>query len=267
MVEFCADCFKGGVISGEPEGTMEKIAGIDCYVAPAAPQTTKAIIVGYDIFGFYVVNPKIIADILSRETGMQVFVPDALLGDYVKSMEPAPKPYKKHGLVSSIKGTTANVYKLVSAGAIGVMTRMDYDVMFKRYEDTIKEIKEKRGVQTVGIVGYCLGAHFCGLAAQDPNLIKCAVLCHPGGKVSAEMIKKAKVPLSFACGEEDYVLSNKERDAIQEVLKSLDVESELKIYDGCNHGFAARPDLSDEEQKKGFEKALQQTVDWFKKYV
>ena len=34
---------------------------------------------------------------------------------------------------------------------------------------------------------------------------------------------------------------------------------------GTAHGFAARPNLEVPEVKEGYEKAFQQTVDWFKK--
>ncbi|KAH8923063.1 alpha/beta-hydrolase [Atractiella rhizophila] len=267
MSQFCADCFKGGVVSGEPEGNMEVIASIDCYVSPPGPKTTKAIVLGYDVFGFHVVSPKIIADIISRETGMQVFVPDALMGDYVKSMAPAGKPFKKHGLISNVVGTISTYAHMISAGALGVMKRMDREAMTDRYLSSIKEIKEKRGVTTVGMVGYCLGAHFCGAFASQPELINAAVLCHPSRTVTVEVIKQAKIPLSFACAEEDFAFPEKQRQEIEEVLKELDVQTEMKVYIGCNHGFAARPDLKDPEQKEAFEKALTQTIEWFKRYL
>ncbi|KAG5646392.1 hypothetical protein DXG03_003715 [Asterophora parasitica] len=43
------------------------------------------------------------------------------------------------------------------------------------------------------------------------------------------------------------------------------LEYEFKDYKGTAHGFAARPNLEIPEVKEAFERAFQQTVDWFAK--
>jgi len=47
--------------------------------------------------------------------------------------------------------------------------------------------------------------------------------------------------------------------------KDTAVDYEIKVYPGTAHGFAARPALRFPEVKEAFEKAFEQTVDWFNK--
>ncbi|KAJ1473896.1 hypothetical protein T484DRAFT_1834443 [Baffinella frigidus] len=63
----CPDCFKGSLDSGTPTGEETKIAGLDAYVAkPKAGSEAggekKAVVLITDIFGWKLLNVRLVAD-------------------------------------------------------------------------------------------------------------------------------------------------------------------------------------------------------------
>jgi carboxymethylenebutenolidase len=75
----CTYCYKGFALPGEPKGTM---VGQDYFTAAPndATQQTKAIVLLTDIFGLPLPNPRIIADHLAEQVGVDVWVPDYFNG-------------------------------------------------------------------------------------------------------------------------------------------------------------------------------------------
>ena len=75
----CTYCYKGFVLPGEPKGTM---VGQDYFTAAPndATQRTKAIVLLTDIFGLPLPNPRIVADHLAEQVGVDVWVPDYFNG-------------------------------------------------------------------------------------------------------------------------------------------------------------------------------------------
>jgi hypothetical protein len=75
----CINCITGTLLPGEPKGSVEKIGGIDTYVAKpsrGADNNSKAIVSFTDVFGIGFKNNKIVGDLLAEQTGMVVYVPD-----------------------------------------------------------------------------------------------------------------------------------------------------------------------------------------------
>jgi carboxymethylenebutenolidase len=72
-------CYKGFALPGEPKGT---IVGQDYFTAAPndATQRTKAVILLTDIFGLPLPNPRIVADQLAEQVGVDVWVPDFFNG-------------------------------------------------------------------------------------------------------------------------------------------------------------------------------------------
>ena len=75
----CTYCYKGFRLPGEPKGTM---VGQDYFTAAPndATERTKAIVLLTDIFGIVLPNPRILADHLAEEAGLDVWVPDFFNG-------------------------------------------------------------------------------------------------------------------------------------------------------------------------------------------
>ena len=75
----CTYCYKGFVLPGEPKGSM---VGPD-YFTPApsgATDRSKAIVLLTDIFGLPLPNPRIVADHLAENVGVDVWIPDFFNG-------------------------------------------------------------------------------------------------------------------------------------------------------------------------------------------
>jgi carboxymethylenebutenolidase len=77
----CTYCYKGFALPGEPKGTM---VGQDYFTAAPndVTQRTKAIVLLTDFFGLPLPNPRIVADHLAEQVGVDVWVPDFFNGTY-----------------------------------------------------------------------------------------------------------------------------------------------------------------------------------------
>ena len=75
----CTYCYKGFILPSEPKGSIVGQA----YFIPAPTnmtQQTKAIVLLTDIFGLPLPNPRIVADHLAEQVGVDVWVPDLFNG-------------------------------------------------------------------------------------------------------------------------------------------------------------------------------------------
>lgn len=81
----CPDCSSGGLLPGEPLGTITTVEG--AYFTPGAPENAtesasskRAIVLLTDGFGLPLKNSKILADILAKRLECDVWVPDLFAG-------------------------------------------------------------------------------------------------------------------------------------------------------------------------------------------
>jgi dienelactone hydrolase len=126
----------------------------------------------------------------------------------------------------------------------------------------------------IGVVGFCWGGQYSILLGQNDSghgsteskpLVDAAFTAHPAQFEIPEDIKKVKVPLSMALAENDLWVPPKEA----QILKKLEKEEpyEVVIFEGTKHGFALRCDEKDEVQMAAAEKAEEQALGWFKKWI
>lgn len=77
-----------------------------------------------------------------------------------------------------------------------------------------------------------------------------------------------QAPISFALGDKDSLLGEKEIGQIQDVMgKKTEVPHEIRIYEDQVHGFALRGDWKSDKDKKSMDEATKQGVEWFNKYL
>jgi dienelactone hydrolase len=78
----CADCIKGSLDDGTPRGEDSTIAGVPCYLTKptAAAANGSAIILATDIFGYKLINARLIADAYA-DAGFICVVPDYFQGE------------------------------------------------------------------------------------------------------------------------------------------------------------------------------------------
>lgn len=74
----CPDCVTGFIHSGTPKGAEVKIGGVNAYTV--GPEDSKRVIViGTDIFGWRLVNARLLADEYASK-GFRVVIPDLFSG-------------------------------------------------------------------------------------------------------------------------------------------------------------------------------------------
>lgn len=79
--EYCDNCISGHLKSGKTTGKVRKLGGLDTYVAtPASTEPQAAVLLISDVFGWELVNTRLIADEFAKH-GFLTVVPDLFQGD------------------------------------------------------------------------------------------------------------------------------------------------------------------------------------------
>lgn len=78
----CADCIKGSLDEGTPKGQDSTIAGVPCYITKPEAEAANgcAVILATDIFGYHLINARLIADAYA-DAGYICVVPDYFKGE------------------------------------------------------------------------------------------------------------------------------------------------------------------------------------------
>ncbi|RDX50826.1 dienelactone hydrolase endo-1,3,1,4-beta-D-glucanase [Polyporus arcularius HHB13444] len=249
MPEFCDNCFKGVRHEGQPEGKIEKIGGVECYVATPTGDYPKDKVVLFltDVFGIPLVNNKLLADDFARN-GYRTVMPDILVGDALPE---------------------------------DVFTRTDFDreAWIARHGpdswvpvvDAVVAALQAEGVTWIGTTGYCFGAPPAWhLALKGAS--KVTVVSHPSRLRVPEDLEeyrdKAKAPLLINSCEVDPQFGPDAQKIADELLGGGKFAPgyERTYWEGCTHGFAVRGDLSNPKVKAGKEGAFEATVKFYNKY-
>jgi len=259
----CTYCYKGFALPGEPKGT---IVGQDYFTAAPndATERTKAIILLTDIFGLPLPNPRIVADHLAEQVGVDVWVPDFFNGKPIgdaNTMEPL-FPDRAGAKIPWLR----LIIKLIPSIPRFIASRPS--VVDARVHEFIKKIKSEKGYERIGAVGYCFGGGIAGRLGST-DFVNTIVIAHPSNLKPAQ-IRAIKVPSSWALAEDDHGFKDKDVKTAEGIFKEQEekpdhVDYEFQVYKGTAHGFAVRPNMDVPEVKAGYEGALDQTIAWFKK--
>ncbi|KAH8113614.1 alpha/beta-hydrolase [Phellopilus nigrolimitatus] len=239
------DCCKGVKHTGEPKGTIEKIGGLDTYIATppylAAGQPAKGVILFYaDNFGPLFINNKLIQDYFADQ-GFIVVGIDYFLGD----------PIETH---------------LNEAGFDWPAWLSKSESQSREYEPKWYEaIKKRFGQETkYTAIGYCFGAPFVCEAGASGKMVAGAV-AHPGS-LDESHFRNINVPLLLSCAEEDHTFSTEFRRRAEGILVEDKKVYHLQVFGGVKHGFAVRGDPNVENERWAKEECARTTVEWFKRF-
>ncbi|KAK5048721.1 hypothetical protein LTR84_005813 [Exophiala bonariae] len=126
----------------------------------------------------------------------------------------------------------------------------------------------------VGLAGFCYGGYAATklaqgeLASNGKTFIDAAFTAHPSFLQVPSDIEKIKLPYSLCVGDADFALPKKEVDKIVVAFDNLKhVRSEVVVIPGAKHGFALRYDQNDKAEQARADKAEDQVVEWFAKYL
>lgn len=118
----------------------------------------------------------------------------------------------------------------------------------------------------VAAIGFCYGGWACFKLAADPSLIDAISTAHPS-LVDKSEIDAVKVPVQILAPEHDFAFTEELKKYALETLPKTGVQWEYIYFPGLQHGFAARGDPDNQQQKDGLERAKRSAVNFFKEYL
>ncbi|OSX64120.1 hypothetical protein POSPLADRAFT_1138035 [Postia placenta MAD-698-R-SB12] len=249
-MSFCKDCVSGVRHEGTAEGKIEKIGGVECYVATPSVDYPKDKVILFltDVFGIPLNNNKLLADDFARN-GFKVVVPDILAADPISDAD-------------------------LNSGKIDFAAWFSKhpDESWKNPVDAVVAALKEQGVTRFGTTGYCFGAPPAFYLALK-NESHATVVAHPSRLKVPEDLEKykaeSKAPLLINSCEVDTQFPKESQAVADEILGEGKFAPGYvrNYYDGCTHGFAVRGDLSNPKVKAGKEGAFTSTVEFFLKHL
>lgn len=282
-IRACADCFTGALHTAQPVGHLVTIHDVPTYVSRGSATSNSTIVFLTDGFGFNLVNNKLLADQYASRTGLRVLVPNLLPGGGV--------PLALMGLTETIQTPSAWYHLLDHArrawAALRIMTiLLPFGFKVRRlYPVVLGYVRAVRASlplgAKLGLAGFCLGGHWSSRICAEPaadghdeRLVDAHFTAHPSS-VSADelaaLAAKYRVPFSLALGDKDRMMSVEQARRVEtslaEVFRDEPERLQVAIYENCGHGFALRADPKQTEENEGAERALDQAVAWFRRYL
>ncbi|EJT99859.1 hypothetical protein DACRYDRAFT_109285 [Dacryopinax primogenitus] len=275
-MNFCADCITRVALPGTPCGQMVSIGNFSVYHTVPSPSERasnsdkKAILVFTDGLGLGWDNPRILADGLAREVGLEVWVPDPFNGKpslnnddllpYDHQDPGSPMPWWK------IMGYAYYAIKAAPSLLFGENRESRNLSSSWRSSEAGKGIGEAWGDRVIG------GSVVLSLAPY--HCLTSAVICHPGS-ADPKLVDQIDFPTSWIICEEDFLVPASVHEALEARLRSRFAQAkvrgeevpeyEYKRYMGTRHGFASRPAFDVPVVKEAFLKAWEQSVLWLRK--
>ncbi|KAH7908400.1 dienelactone hydrolase [Hygrophoropsis aurantiaca] len=248
----CDDCFKGVRHEGVPEGQLETIGGVPCYVGTPSGEYDKDAVVLFltDVFGMSYINNKLLVDSFAQN-GLKVVCPDLFGGD------PIP---------GDMLGPDGNRVDVAAW-----KTRHPLQECRPTIDKVVAALKDT-GIVRFGSTSYCFGAPFTFQLACE-NITKVSVTAHPSALAIPEDLEKyaqtSKAPLLINSCTTDAPFPPDAQAKADEILGGGKFAPgyQREYWDGCSHGFAVRGDLSDPKVKAGKEGAFLKSVEFFKKHL
>ena len=270
---------------------MTQVHGLECYVTPPLSSTVEsksAIIYFTDGFGLGLINNKALCDEYAKGTGMRVYAPNVIIGnpppirsmDAVEAVSETPAWTDIWGHIRKIKGF---IDMAITMGPF--LMRSPPPKAYDTVLDFTRKIKAELPAEgKLGVCGACWGGYhstrLCTETVEEGSsqrLVDASYQVHPSALSAPDMIvdaiKKYKTPYSLALGDKDIVLSPKKVDETKSILETeakdgqTGYQYEFIIYKGMAHGFGVRGDAEDPAIREEMNKAKDQAVNWFKKYL
>ncbi|RDW72657.1 dienelactone hydrolase family protein [Aspergillus mulundensis] len=231
----------------EPKGEYKTINGLKTYVTGPS-DATKAILVIYDIFGFY---PQTLqgADILATSSSQKyrVFIPDFFEGDPadLSWFPPQTDEHKqKLGKFFETKAAPPNTLSKIP----GVVSEANSYAPSEKFDWSI--------------LGYCWGGKIVVLSSGTENkTFKAAVQCHPA-MLDPNDAKNVNIPMALLASKDE------KPDDVSQFGANLKVDHYVETFPSQIHGWmAARSRLEDGEVKKEYERGYQTALDFLAKHA
>ncbi|KAL4312367.1 hypothetical protein GQ457_01G032810 [Hibiscus cannabinus] len=215
-------------------GHVENLAGFNTYVSGSL-ESKHALLLVSDGFGYEAPNLRKLADEVAA-AGFYVVVPDFFYGEPYVLDNPIPAWLNDHDPAKGFEDA-----KLI-----------------------IDALKSKE-VSSIGAAGFCWGAKVV-VELSKAALIQAAVMLHPSF-VTVDDIKSVRVPIAILGAEDDHMSPPELIEQFVETVKASEVDSFVKIFPKCSHGWALRYDVNDPTAVDCASEAHKDMLEWFTKYV
>ncbi|KAJ3168091.1 hypothetical protein HK101_011680 [Irineochytrium annulatum] len=252
------ECCKTGFLwEGEPTGTEEKIGGVDTYVARPPTATDRYVIIWTDIFGYKIVNVRIIADTIAK-SGVNVIVPDILLGDPIDKKRLNYKLMDKPVTYWDRLWQVGSLVTLLPTVIPWIAKHGDSQTL-PVINAVLEDVKVNLKASKIGVVGYCFGGRYSILHGADSEpRVDAYANCHPSNVSVPKDFEalSSKKPGIFCLAAYDGNFSEATVKALKAIAEKKSLDIIFKEYPGTTHGFAARGDDLNEDIRKARDACL-----------
>lgn len=232
-------CTKLSLHTGAPTGRVITLAGLPTYVSSDyTPESTRFLIIFTDIFGYQLTNTQLVADTFAANLGYPVIIPDILSND----------PY-----------SPPNDFNDWFANHPPQLTTKIIKDFFTKFTQIHSKIDFLAGI------GYCFGAKYLSHYLTQDSIPKfnVAAFAHPSF-VSEEELAAIKTPLIISAAEIDDIFPTDLRYKSEQILIKSGIHFQIDLFQGVEHGFTVRGDLSNPIIKYAAEKAVSDQIAFFK---
>ena len=207
------------------------------------------------------------------EAGFLCVVPN-IMGKH--AVDPAKVAFKPEDEVAQMPWYSRAYESLRKVKLIPTIVQLIYLLpVQKTIEDmhtVFAAIREKFGIEKIGVSGYCWGGKHAIMMAEDQKQIQAVVGIHTSRTEIPQEIEKINVPVLFLCAEHDPYIKQPQRDTIINVLKERKEKGngpdyDLVLYEKTEHGFAMRGDRSKPAIKFAMDDHLKRSIEFYKKYL
>jgi dienelactone hydrolase len=200
-------------------------------------ETTKAVIIISDVFGYDSIHTRIIADRYSDATKYTVYVPDVLKSHNMPETLMIPLTGLMEGKLSffqSISAICSLIYNFtIFASYNSTKSAEKFLLTF------IDGLNKTSGITSIATIGYCFGGDISTSIAKKTNLdiVKCCCIAHAGGLAVPKDIMSLKKPSCFILPHEDFAIKIQKINIIKEKLSTRnDLQFEVLDYPKMLHG-------------------------------
>lgn len=158
----------------------------------------------------------------------------------------------------------SNPEKAKNFDVMAFIGRNSKDKRWPEIKAIAQELKKKHS--KVAAIGFCYGGWAVFKLGADPSLVDCISTAHPSLLEVSEM-ENVKVPSQILAPEHDQMYTPELKQKTFEVMPKTGVKWEYIYFPGMAHGFAARGDPNNKDQKEGLERAKRSAVNFFNEFL
>ncbi|KFA69758.1 hypothetical protein S40285_06002 [Stachybotrys chlorohalonatus IBT 40285] len=245
-MSFTPCCFQSFQWHGQPSGRIDKLAGLNVYVA--GNDSEDAVLFIHDLYGWTYPNIRLLADHFAKEANVTVYVPDFFDGEVLS-----------FDLIDAEDWAGLDV-----PGFIGRNSRAARE---PQIFDCARALRNK--YRKVAAVGYCYGgwASFrLGAREHQPPLVDCISVGHPS-LLTKEDIDGVGVPVQMLAPEIDAAYTAEMKLHTFQTLQASGLVFDYQHFPGVQHSCLIRGNDKVEGEREAMVRGKDAVVWWLKQFL